>query len=177
MTVQKQTCTIVFRTLYLRWTFKWKLNLWMQANQRVLQQKLHKKPQVCEFAESTVSVFYEKYLAIGIYLVREFFCQRIVRKFWKVISVCGKVKCTVCSCLVSNLELFYTLFSLTLYFMLQKQYQLRFTEWLVVLINIKSYIKAINKMIREKVQSLQTCLLLHLKTRNSCQTKRFVAII
>ena len=29
----------------------------MQANQRVLQQKLN---NVCEFAESTVSVFYEK---------------------------------------------------------------------------------------------------------------------
>lgn len=32
----------------------------MQANQRVLQQKLHKKLQVCEFAESTFSIFYGK---------------------------------------------------------------------------------------------------------------------
>jgi len=111
------------------------------------------------------------------HLVREFFCQSKVRKFWKVIGVCGMVKPTVCSCLIVSLEWFYSLFSLKLYFMLQKQYQLRFTEWLVVLINIKSYIKAINKMIRERVQSLQTCLLLHLKTKKSCQIKRFVAIL
>lgn len=123
------------------------------------------------------SFFMKKYLAIGIYLVGEFFCQRIVRKFWKVIGVFGMVERTVCSCLVVSLERFYSLFSLKLNFMLQKQYQLCFTEWLVVLINIKSYIKAINKMIRERVQSLQTCLLLHLKTKKSCQIKRFVAII